>query len=78
MSRLEEPLVISPRPSETVSLRVPIDVLDALQVEAARRDMSLEALLRLYIGTGLRQDASRHDSDRLLDSTANVLSQLDA
>lgn len=78
MSKPEQPFVISPRPSETVSLRVPMDVLDALQPEAASRDMSLEALLRLYIGTGLRQDVSRHYSDRLLESPAKVLSQLDA
>ena len=68
-------LQISPRPTEAVSIRIPTDVLQSLQAEAAARDMSLEALLRLYIGTGLRQDLSKRYSERLLDTTARVLAQ---
>ena len=75
MSELEADLLVSPRPSETISLRMPLDVVESLRVEAASRDMSLEALLRFYIGAGLRQDLSRHYSDRLLDSAAKVLSE---
>ena len=75
MSKPEESFVISPRPSEAVSVRMPLDVIEALRVEAAHRDMSVEALLRLYIGSGLRHDLSRHYSDRLLDSAAKVLSE---
>src|SRR5204863_37533 len=75
MSKPEASFVISPRPSETVSVQIPLDVIEALRTEAAHRDMSVEALLRFYIGSGLRQDLSRHYSDRLLDSAAKVLSE---
>ena len=56
----EEPIgCIRPRPTQTVSLRIPTDTLEALQQVAARRDMSCEALLKFYIGQGLRQDLAR-------------------
>jgi hypothetical protein len=47
------------RPSSLVSLPVPDDVLDSLQKMASDRNMSLEGLLKLYIGKGLRQDLSQ-------------------
>jgi hypothetical protein len=47
------------RPSSLVSLPVPDDVLDSLQKMATDRNMSLEGLLKLYIGKGLRQDLSQ-------------------
>jgi hypothetical protein len=51
-------LQIHPRPSETFSLEIPVDVLQSLQEVAANRDMSLSALIKLYIGQGLRQEGS--------------------
>lgn len=45
-----------PRPSTTVTLPIPNDTLAALEKVAAGRDMSVEALLKFYIGQGLRQD----------------------
>jgi hypothetical protein len=47
------------RPSSLVSLPIPDDVLDSLQKIATDRNMSLEGLLKLYIGKGLRQDLSQ-------------------
>ncbi len=52
-------LRLRPRPSSLVSLPVPDDVLDSLQTIANDRNMSLEGLLKLYIGKGLRQDLSQ-------------------
>lgn len=49
-------LHIRPRPTETVSIKIPTDTLKSLQKIAAIRDMSVEALLKFYIGQGLRQD----------------------
>jgi len=61
--------------SETVSIAIPSDTLASLRKVAAQRDMSLEALLKLYIGKGLRQDLSHLFANQMLDSTAKVLAR---
>lgn len=68
-------LHLRPRATETVALQVPIDTLASLKKVAASRDMSLQALLRFYIGQGLRQDLARLFSDRVLETTAQVLAR---
>ncbi len=42
---------------------------------AGTRDMSPEALLKFYIGQGLRQDAARLFSERIMETTAEVLAR---
>jgi hypothetical protein len=71
----KEELRIRPRETETVSLRVPKDVLASLGVLAQEREMSVEALLKLYVGQGLRQDLSRRFSERMLTTAEEVLSR---
>jgi hypothetical protein len=44
------------RPSESISLRIPLDALETIKRIAASRDTSVEALLKFYIGQGLRRD----------------------
>ena len=57
MNKPEEyKLNLHPRPQDTVSLKLPKDTLESLQKVADSRDMSVEALLKFYIGHGLRQD----------------------
>lgn len=75
MSQPEFPSELSFRPRETtlVTLNIPLDTLDALEQVAASRDMSIEALLKLYIGQGLRYDVAQRFADRVLDLTAQVL-----
>jgi hypothetical protein len=68
-------LKIKPRPRETVSLQIPKDTLKSLQEVADYRDMSVEALLKFYIGQELRQDLAKLFSDRLLEKTARVLAR---
>ncbi|HEX2080041.1 MAG TPA: DUF433 domain-containing protein [Longimicrobium sp.] len=51
-----------PRPSESVTLSIPTDTLASIRRVAAARDMSPEALLKFYIGQGLRQDVAREKS----------------
>jgi hypothetical protein len=75
MKEPEPNLQIRQRPSQVVSIRVPTDVLTSLEKVATSRDMSVEALLRLYIGHGLRQDLAKLLSDRVLDTTAAVLAR---
>lgn len=45
------------RPSEPVTLCIPSDTLALIRRVAETRDMSADALLKLYIGEGLRRDA---------------------
>lgn len=49
-------LRVHPREVETIPLDIPVDALAKLRQVAAARDMSIEALMRLYIGQGLRVD----------------------
>ncbi len=56
-------LNIKPRPSEKVSLSIPKDTLDSLKAIAHHQEMSLDALLKFYIGKGLRQDLAQLSSD---------------
>ena len=51
-------LAFRPRPTETVSIEIPKDVLHSLKQVAADRDMSVQALLKSYIGQGARQTTS--------------------
>lgn len=64
-----------PRTKETVSLDLPKDALESLKKVAASRDMSLEALLRFYVGQGLRQDLTNIFANRVLEVTAQVLAE---
>lgn len=64
-----------PRPSEKVTISIPRDTLASIDRVAAHRGMSREALLKLYLGHGLRQDLAQLFSQRLLETTALVLSK---
>lgn len=77
MSQPEFPtdLHIRPRPATAVTLSIPVDTLQSLEQVAASRDMSVEALLKLYVGQGLRQDVAQRFADRVLDLTAQVLAR---
>lgn len=45
------------RPTTTLSFQVPVDVRDDLEKVAQTKEMSsIEALLRFYVGQGLRKD----------------------
>jgi hypothetical protein len=68
-------LNLHPRKKEPVTLEVPTETLESLRKAAAARDMSVDALLKLYIGQGLRQDLSRLFADRVLEMAAHVLAR---
>ena len=68
-------LKLHPRPAETVSIKIPIDTLQSLEKIATTRDMSVEALLKFYIGQYLRQDLAKQYSERILESTVQVLAR---
>ncbi|MGI9180615.1 MAG: hypothetical protein ACR2H9_08965 [Longimicrobiaceae bacterium] len=77
MNKLDEvtDLRMHPRPTQSVTLVIPTEALDALREVAATRDTTPEALMKLYIGQGLRQDTARLFSERILETTARVLAR---
>lgn len=64
-----------PRAATSVELAIPTDVLAELERVAYYHDMSVSALIKLYIGQGLRQDTAKLFSERVLDVTAEVLTR---
>ena len=56
MNQIEEDikLQIKPRATEAILLQIPVDAMRSLEEVAASRDMSIDALLKFYIGNGLR------------------------
>jgi len=66
---------IRPRPTEDMTVSIPADTLESLRRVAASREMTLNALIKFYLGQGLRQDLARLFSDRVLETTAHVLSR---
>ena len=68
-------LQLRPRNTEVVSLKIPTDTLASLEAVASDKDMSIEALLKFYIGQGLREDIAKLFNERLLNTTAQVLSR---
>ena len=88
MKKSEEGFVlqIRSRPKTTVSIQIPVDTLASIEKVAASRDMftsftddfvlrSSQALIKFYIGQGLRQDLAKLFADRVLEKTAEVLTQ---
>jgi hypothetical protein len=73
-------LTIRPRECESVTLQLPKTVLISLRTVIEKRSMSsVKALIRFYIGRGLRQDLSQlfaeKMTERIMDTTAQVLAR---
>jgi hypothetical protein len=61
------------RELEEIRLKIPKDVLASLEKVASKRDLSVHALLKLYIGQNLRQDLANYFSNDILERTEEVL-----
>jgi hypothetical protein len=57
-------LQIKPRATEAVLLQLPVEAMRSLKEVSVSRDMSIDALLKFYIGNGLREDNAKLFSDR--------------
>lgn len=76
MSNNEEmKLPVRPRVTEVLSIKIPRDTLTSLEEVAVNQDMPIEALLKFYIGQGLREDIAKLFNERLLNTTVQVLSR---
>ena len=67
------PLHIRPRPVEPVTIQIPKDALESLKKVAHSRDMSVDALLKFYIGQALRQDVAQFAAQLWMDQGAGPL-----
>lgn len=63
------------RPSQELVISLPMDVISSLERVAAARDMSLDALVKFYLGQSLRQDLAKIFADRVLEKTEQVLTR---
>lgn len=63
------------RPQQAIELFVPADILPSLDEVAKHRDMPRDALIRFYIGKGLRQDLAQMFGEKVMEATAQVLSR---
>ena len=75
MNPPEDEYELRPRPSKPVSIEIPSDTLSSIEDVAAGKDMSTQALIRRYIGQGLRADLSQRYGDRVLERAAKVLTR---
>ena len=68
-------LSFRPRATEEISIAMPKEALASLKQVATHRDMSVQALLKFYIGNGLRQDITNFFGTRVLETTEAVLAR---
>mgnify|MGYP003524764875 FL=1 len=68
-------LKLRSRDSKPVTIHIPADTLTKKKKIAVGRDMSVEALLKVYIGQSMRQDLAKLSANRVLEKTAQVLKQ---
>jgi len=54
---------LHPQVTRPFYLAIPVDALELIKRVAANRDMSPEALLKFYIGQGLRHDLMSAEAD---------------
>lgn len=54
-----------PRETKTIALEISVDTLDVLEKKAKEKDLPLKALLKFYVGQGLRQDLSQEEAKEL-------------
>jgi hypothetical protein len=68
-------LRLHPRPSTPLTLQIPVETLKSLERVAASRDMTVDTLVKFYVGQGLRQDLAKLFADRVLETTEQVLTR---
>ncbi len=68
-------LKINIRSSEAVTIKIPTDTLVSLQAIAGKKDMSIEGLIKFYVGQGLRADLTQLRADQTLSTAQQVLSE---
>jgi hypothetical protein len=60
-----------PRETETVTLKLPKSAIASLQKVAETKEMSVDALLKLYISQALRRDLSDLSANQTEDTSSH-------
>ncbi len=64
--------LVKDRPMTSITLRIPVDVVESMKIIAPKRGMSgYQTLLKSYLSEGLRKDEAvfcNDDTSRLLDA----------
>lgn len=68
-------LKVNSRVSEAVTVKIPTDTLSDLRAIADKKDMSLEGLIKFYVGQGLRADLTQLRADQTLNAAQQVLAE---
>jgi len=68
-------LKVNGRPSEVVTVTIPTDTLADLRAIAGKKDMSIEGLIKFYVGQCLRADLTQLRADQTLNTTQQVPSE---
>lgn len=68
-------LKVNSRPYEAIAVRIPSDTLADLRAIAGKKDMSIEGLIKFYVGQGLRADLTQLRADQTLNTAQQVLSE---
>lgn len=55
-------LKLYPRETESISIDISVETIEVLKKKAKERDLPVQALLKFYIGQGLRQDMSEDEA----------------
>lgn len=62
------------RPTTSITMRMPVDVLEDLRKVAAYKGMSgYQALIKYYVGQGLREDLQQMRKNNLLKTIEDIL-----
>jgi hypothetical protein len=75
MEHLEAELQNPTRPTEVITLKIPVDTIVAIKKVAVSRHMPYEALIKYYIGQGLREDLAQLLYDRIFETIPEVLAR---
>jgi hypothetical protein len=59
-------LALYPQTYEPITVSISADVCEVLNKKAAEREMTLEALIKLYVTQGLREDLTAAEAKALL------------
>lgn len=68
-------LKVNVRSFEAVTVKIPVDTIADLRAIAGKKDMSLEGLIKFYVGQGLRADLTQLRADQTLNAAQQVLAE---
>lgn len=67
-------LLTKDRPTTTITLKIPVDVMQDLEKAAEEKEMSnAEALIQFYVGKGLRKDLAEIRRKHSVEQAKQIL-----